>query len=112
MHRVKAEFRICTRGTFKTSRGMYSTGMGNLIWSQGFEETMPGCWKVNRITPVCVPEGVTIPPQLLGRTPGAKVGNGHHWKVPNRALRDHAVTSRARGFLDRGREAVPASEVR
>ena len=30
----------------------YSVGTANSTWSLGFQETEPGVWKVNRITPV------------------------------------------------------------
>src|SRR5271166_1716141 len=110
-HHGIAEFHICTRGTFKTCRGIYNLCMNNSTWSLGFEETIAGCWNVNRITPVSVPEGVIIPPQLLSPTPGVRVGNGHQWRVPNPALRDCPATDRARRFFDRGRVAAPTNEV-
>ncbi len=37
-------------------------GTGNSIWSLGFQETQPGVWKVNRISPVQIPYGsLTMP---------------------------------------------------
>ena len=41
----------------------YNVGTANSTWSLGFQETEPGVWKVNRITPVSMTEGtVLIPP--------------------------------------------------
>ena len=39
-------------------------GTANSIWSLGFQETQPGVWKVNRISPVQIPRGaLTMPSQ-------------------------------------------------
>ncbi len=55
--RGTAEFRVYAKGTLQTSLVTYNVGTANSTWSLGFQETAPGVWKVNRITPVSVPEG-------------------------------------------------------
>jgi hypothetical protein len=52
-----AEFRVISSGSLNTSHGMLDTGHSVTAWSLGFQETEPGVWKVNRITPVSVPYG-------------------------------------------------------
>jgi hypothetical protein len=69
--RGKAEFRIYAKGRLRTSLQTYDVGTADSTWSLGFQETAPGVWKVNRITPVSVPEGIqSVPP------PGSRGGNG------------------------------------
>ena len=57
-----AEFRVYAKGTLHTSLVTYNVGTANSIWSLGFQETAPGVWKVNRITPVSVPDGAIAVP--------------------------------------------------
>jgi len=60
--RGTAEFRVYAKGTLHTSLVTYNVGAANSSWSLGFQETVPGVWKVNRITPVSVPDdAITIP---------------------------------------------------
>ncbi len=56
--RGKAEFRIYARGTLHSPTIAYNIGTANSTWSLGFEETEPGIWKVNRITPVSMIDGM------------------------------------------------------
>jgi ketosteroid isomerase-like protein len=56
--RGKAEFRMMAKGRLRTSMATYDVGTADSTWSLGFQETAPGEWKVNRITPVLVPEGI------------------------------------------------------
>ncbi|WP_165224735.1 hypothetical protein [Aquisphaera insulae] len=85
--RGKAEFRVYARGTLKTSLGgSYNVGTVNTTWSLGFQETAPGVWQVNRITPVVVPDGAIQTPMpaipdigLRGRP-----GPGRVWSGPFR----------------------------
>jgi hypothetical protein len=56
--RGKAEFRIYAKGQLHTALGTFNVGTANSTWSLGFQETSPGIWMVNRITPVSVPEGL------------------------------------------------------
>jgi hypothetical protein len=63
--RGKAEFRVLTRGRFDrhgTMAGMTDVGTQITTWSLGFQETEPGIWKVNRISPVSMPQGILALP--------------------------------------------------
>jgi ketosteroid isomerase-like protein len=55
--RGNAEFQVYAKGTLRMSLGSYNVGTANSTWSLGFEESVPGMWKVNRITPISMPEG-------------------------------------------------------
>ncbi|QEH39152.1 hypothetical protein OJF2_77640 [Aquisphaera giovannonii] len=72
--RGKAEFRVYAKGTLKTLGGSYNVGTANSTWSLGFQQTAPGVWKVNRITPVAVPDGAIQAPgpdlKTRARQPG------------------------------------------
>jgi hypothetical protein len=71
--RGKAEFRIYAKGRLNTALASYDVGTADSTWSLGFQETTPGIWKVNRITPVSVPEGIrNVPP------PKSRAGNDNH----------------------------------
>ena len=61
--RGKAEFRVYAKGTLRTALASYGVGTANTTWSLGLQETEPGVWKVNRITPVSIMEGVTLIPR-------------------------------------------------
>jgi hypothetical protein len=58
--RGKAEFRVFTRGRLHGSGTEGTTAVST--WSLGFEETAPGIWKVNRISPLSVPIGLLAVP--------------------------------------------------
>jgi hypothetical protein len=49
-------------------------GTGNSIWSLGFQETQPGVWKVNRISPVQIPYGALTMPS--GSSHSNRIGRG------------------------------------
>jgi hypothetical protein len=70
--RGKAEFRIYAKGTLRTALATLNIGTANSTWSLGFQETEPKVWKVNRITPVAVPEGAIVMPSRTAqsRAPG------------------------------------------
>jgi hypothetical protein len=70
--RGKAEFRVYAKGTLRTSMATYNVGTANSTWSLGFQETKPGVWKVNRITPVSVSEGMA----LMSRSPVSSQTSG------------------------------------
>src|SRR5262249_20119248 len=55
--RGTAQFRVFTKGSLHTSLGTVNIGPAETGWSLGFQETEPGVWKVNRITPVQLPPG-------------------------------------------------------
>jgi hypothetical protein len=94
--RGTADFRVYAKGTLHTSVVTYNVGTANSIWSLGFQETAPGIWKVNRITPVSVPEGaISVPPSTRPEV-------RREAEIRRRAL--------GRGFLDpgsRGSVSVP-----
>ena len=60
--RGKAEFRVFAKGSLHTSQATVNIGTANSVWSLGFQETEPGVWKVNRITPVQIPNGALVMP--------------------------------------------------
>jgi ketosteroid isomerase-like protein len=75
--RGKAEFRVFTRGRFDrlgTLQGMTDVGMQVTTWSLGFQETDPGVWKVNRISPVSMPQGILALPGGLPPTDDSHLG--------------------------------------
>ncbi len=72
--RGTAEFRVYAKGNLHTSLATYNVGTANSIWSLGFQETAPGVWKVNRITPVSVPEGaITVPSSATSTASNSEV---------------------------------------
>jgi ketosteroid isomerase-like protein len=103
--RGKAEFRILAKGQLRMSMATYNVGTADSTWSLGFQETAPGEWKVNRITPVLVPEGirsVSAPSRPGG--PGNPVRSGRepaHGRTPLRP--------RGAPFRDRPLPAVDPS---
>jgi ketosteroid isomerase-like protein len=71
--RGTADFRVFAKGTLDTSLATMNIGTANSIWSLGLQETAPGVWKVNRITPVQIPNGtLTVPSrsQAVDRSSG------------------------------------------
>lgn len=74
--RGKAEFHVYAKGTLRMSLGSYNVGTANSTWSLGFEETATGTWKVNRITPVSVPEGTIHIPASYSRSERRDVVRG------------------------------------
>jgi hypothetical protein len=68
--RGSAEFRVIASGSMQSAGGMLNFGTTNSDWSLGLEETSPGIWKVNRISPTRVPGGMPGP-----EGPG---GSGHY----------------------------------
>jgi ketosteroid isomerase-like protein len=100
--RGKAEFRLMAKGRLRTSMATYDVGTADSTWSLGFQETGPGEWKVNRITPVLVPEGVRNIAAPSYRPGGPGVGR------PGDGLPYGPTQARARGmrFRDRPSAAV------
>ena len=49
-------------------------GTSVTTWSLGFQETEPGVWKVNRISPVSIPRGILALPGGLPPTDGSHLG--------------------------------------
>jgi hypothetical protein len=75
--RGKAEFRIYAKGTLRLSLATYNVGTANSTWSLGFQETERGVWKVNRITPVSMTQGMALIPRTssFSKTKGRSQGN-------------------------------------
>ena len=69
--RGKAEFRVFTRGSLKTSSDITDGDRAVMTsWSLGFQETEPGVWKITRISPLSIPRGILALPgrfDSLGR---------------------------------------------
>ena len=59
--RGTAEFRVTAKGNQKTQMGPALIGSAGSEWSLGLQETSPDVWKVNRITPISVPNGMMTP---------------------------------------------------
>jgi hypothetical protein len=57
-----ADFRVMSSGSMNTSHGMMDARPNVTAWQLGFQETEPGVWKVNRITPVSLPQGALAMP--------------------------------------------------
>jgi hypothetical protein len=72
--RGKAEFRVFTRGRLNSSFGITDFGTAVTTWSLGFQETKPGVWKVNRISPISIPQGILALPSGLPSTDESHVG--------------------------------------
>jgi hypothetical protein len=70
--RGTATFQVFCSGTHQEHNIQYSFATHNSSWSLGFQETSPGVWKVNRITPVNVPGGEMILP-MLARSGGTSL---------------------------------------
>ena len=69
-----AEFRVISSGSLHTSQGMINTPTNVTAWSLGFQEAEPSVWKVSRITPVSMPQGVLAMPGGLPPTDGSQLG--------------------------------------
>jgi hypothetical protein len=83
--RGTAEFRVFARGTQSSLSGTVDIGSAITAWSLGFEETDPGVWKVNRISPVSIPRGILAFPSGLPTTDDSHLGfnDGIHIPQPH-----------------------------
>src|SRR5262245_38635271 len=72
--RGTAEFQVFAKGELQTSVATVNNGTANSVWSLGFQETQPGVWKVNRITPVQVPAGVLAMPGSVPAPDRSRLG--------------------------------------
>jgi hypothetical protein len=72
--RGKAEFRVFSRGHLNSSSGLANIGTAVTTWSLGFQETEPGVWKVNRISPITIPQGILALPTGLPPTDDSHLG--------------------------------------
>jgi hypothetical protein len=71
-----AQFRIIAGGSLHSPAGMLNFGKTNSDWSLGFEESSPGVWKVNRISPTHAPSEMPGPQSSSGSTPSS----ARHWR--------------------------------
>ena len=71
-----AEFRIIAGGSMQSPMVTYNFGTTNSDWSLGFEESSPGVWKVNRISPTHAPSEL---PRPEGSSDSRSSG-GRHWR--------------------------------
>lgn len=78
--RGKAEFRVFTRGQSAGSAGPLD---GITTWSLGFQETERGVWKVNRISPISMPQGILALPGGSLPTDGSQIGQNDGIGVPS-----------------------------
>ena len=107
--RGKAEFRVYAKGTLRTALATYNVGTANSTWSLGFQETEPGIWKVNRITPVAMNEGLA----LVHRSPsfwrpGRKIQDDTNHNVPGSV--GSSIRARSFSLQHRLRALSPVTE--
>jgi hypothetical protein len=110
--RGKAEFRVFTRGRFE-STGMSTDGTALTAWSLGFQETTPGVWKVNRISPITIPRGVLAVPSGFSPTDGSRFGYNDGIGFPSnkgRQFGSRRVGNRARGPANLRNDRVDAAK--
>jgi hypothetical protein len=72
--RGTAEFRVFARGQLDSPSTAGDIGTSVTTWSLGFQETEPGVWKVNRISPISIPRGALALPGGLLPTDGSHLG--------------------------------------
>jgi hypothetical protein len=94
-----AEFRVFTRGGLKTLPHIGDGMTAMTAWSLGFQETEPGIWKINRITPVSMPSGVLALPGGVIPSDGSHIGLNDAIGVPRPEVR---TLQRSRNRLKRG----------
>ena len=61
--RGTAEFRVFAKGGYKTASNLSEGRTVVSAWSLGFQETEPGVWRIYRISPIALPDGIRA---LLG----------------------------------------------
>ena len=80
--RGTAEFRVFTRGNLSSSPGAVHSGTNITAWSLGFQETEPGVWKVNRISPISIPRGILAYPRGLPDSDDSHLGFNDGIRIP------------------------------
>jgi hypothetical protein len=108
--RGTAEFRVYAKGTLQTPLVTYNVGTANSTWSLGFQETAPGIWKVNRITPVSVPEGtINVPSSAVSTVSSSNLRRDS--EVRKQFLGPNTIPASRRGSGKRGfrEHRVPVS---
>jgi hypothetical protein len=94
-----AEFRVFTRGGLKISSHISDGMTAMTAWSLGFQETEPGIWKINRITPVSMPSGVLALPGGVIPSDGSHIGLNDAISIPRRQAQ---TFQRSRNRFKRG----------
>ncbi len=85
--RGKAEFRVFTSGSLRTSSDTTNGGRPVMTsWSLGFQETEPGVWKITRISPLSAPRGILALPGRFSPTDGSHIGLNDAIVVPRATL--------------------------
>ena len=85
--RGKAEFRVFTRGSLRSSSEAIGGVTRITAWSLGFQETEPRVWKITRITPLSIPNGILALPGRLGPSDGSHIGLNDAIRVPRPKFR-------------------------
>jgi hypothetical protein len=80
--RGTAEFRVFAKGSQHLSSGTIDLGSAITAWSLGFQETEPGVWKVNRISPVSIPRGILAFPGGLPKSDDSHLGFNDGIHIP------------------------------
>jgi len=76
-----AEFRIIASGSMRLSMVTANFGTTNSDWSLGLEESSPGVWKVNRISPTQIPSEMPRPEGSNdSRSSGERHRRGRHYQ--------------------------------
>jgi hypothetical protein len=101
-----AEFRVFTKGDLKTTPNLGGGLATMTAWSLGFQETEPGVWKINRISPVSIPVGILALPGGLIPSDGSHVGLNDAIGFPRS---ESHVFPRSRG--DRPKRRMPGVEL-
>jgi hypothetical protein len=104
--RGKAEFRVFARGRLNSSQGMMDGATPVTTWSLGFQETRPGVWKVNRISPVSIPRGVLA---LPGLPPTDESHLGFNDGISPPRGKGRGLSSRRSGVRPRGYASEPST---
>ncbi len=80
-----AEFRVIVSGSMQSSMVTYNFAATNSDWSLGFEESGPGIWKVNRISPTHAPNELPGPQSSGGsRSGGERHRRGRYRHIDGR----------------------------
>ena len=80
--RGTAEFRVFARGSPSSSPEAASGGTKITAWSLGFQETAPGVWKVNRISPTSIPRQILAYPRGLPDSDDSHPGRNDAIRYP------------------------------
>jgi hypothetical protein len=105
--RGQAQFRLFAKGSIQMSVGSINVGTANSIWSLGFQETKPGVWMVNRITPVLIPEGLVGLPSMRNQQDGSNDSGEDRAPVPGKI--GNPSTKRRGGIPNLHRTPAPPS---